>query len=135
VCSIVRLTTLKDFGLTADPTWDNVPTTFWTTLETTTAMICTCLPALRAGLLRIFPSIFGSSKAQSTGASHNKGSRTYQESSSFSAIKPWPAQRLPSVSSVNLTDEESQSIRNHSQATAIIELQAIGPDTHMKDAQ
>ena len=60
VTSIVRLDSLRTFGLTADPTWDNIPTTFWSTLETTTAIFCACMPSIRAGLVRLFPKVLGS---------------------------------------------------------------------------
>ena len=60
ITSIVRLDSLRTFGLTADPTWDNIPTTFWSTLETTTAIFCACMPSIRAGLIRLFPRLMGS---------------------------------------------------------------------------
>jgi hypothetical protein len=56
---MIRLDSLRTFGLTADPTWDNIPTTFWSTLETTTAIFCACMPAIRAGLVRLFPKVMG----------------------------------------------------------------------------
>jgi hypothetical protein len=59
ITSMIRLDSLRTFGLTADPTWDNVPTTFWSTLETTTAIFCACMPAIRAGLFRLFPKVMG----------------------------------------------------------------------------
>lgn len=58
IMSIVRMTTLHDFGLsTADPTWDNVPTTFWSTLETTAAILCANMPTLRNGIRSGFKTI------------------------------------------------------------------------------
>ena len=59
ITSIVRLDSLRTFGLTADPTWDNIPTTFWSTLETSTAIFCACMPAIRAGFVRLFPTLRG----------------------------------------------------------------------------
>jgi hypothetical protein len=58
---MIRLESLKTFGLTADPTWDNIPTTFWSTIETSTAIFCCCMPAIRAGVIRFFPRILGPS--------------------------------------------------------------------------
>lgn len=57
---MIRLESLRQFGLTADPTWNNIPTTFWSTLETTTAVFCACMPSIRAGLVRFFPKVLGS---------------------------------------------------------------------------
>jgi hypothetical protein len=54
---MIRLASLKTFGLTADPTWDNIPTTFWSTIETSTAIFCCCMPAIRAGVIHFFPKI------------------------------------------------------------------------------
>jgi hypothetical protein len=68
IASMIRLYTLKYFGLTADPTWDNIPVTLWTTLETTTAVVCTCLPSIRAGLLRAFLLVHIHPRPQSSSA-------------------------------------------------------------------
>lgn len=73
ICAMIRLKSLKTFGLTADPSWDNVPTTFWSTIETTAAIFCACMPAIRAGCVRLFPKVFGGTTVNSSmrsGASH-----------------------------------------------------------------
>ncbi|KIX04390.1 uncharacterized protein Z518_05258 [Rhinocladiella mackenziei CBS 650.93] len=61
VVSIVRLSSLVRFATTTNPTYDNVPTAYWSVLEAFVSIICTCLPAIRALLRRIFPTCFGSS--------------------------------------------------------------------------
>ena len=53
IISIVRLFTLRDSIDTDDPTWDNVPTSYWTVVELNCGIICACLPTLRP-LLRKF---------------------------------------------------------------------------------
>ena len=76
VIGIIRVYSLKNFGLTADPTWDNIPTIFWSTLETTSAVFCACMPAMRAGLVRLFPKVFGgASFFKSTVTSTSWGSK------------------------------------------------------------
>ncbi|TVY82748.1 Satratoxin biosynthesis SC1 cluster protein [Lachnellula suecica] len=76
ITGIIRLYTLKNFGLTADPTWNNVPTIFWSTLETTAAVFCACMPSMRAGLVRLFPKVFGSTSIfESSRGSSNWGSK------------------------------------------------------------
>lgn len=77
ITGIIRLYTLKNFGLTADPTWNNVLTIFWSTMETTAAVFCACMPSMRAGLVRLFPKIFGSTNffKSSKGVSSNWSSR------------------------------------------------------------
>jgi hypothetical protein len=66
ILSVIRLYSLRNFGLTADPTWDNQPTEFWAILESAAAYICAYLPAIRAGLVRIFPKPWGSTNNHST---------------------------------------------------------------------
>ena len=116
---MVRLSTLRTFGLTADPTWDNIPTTLWTTLETTAAMLCTCLPSMRAGLLRAFPKVFDSSTSPITNTTSRNVAAGYQaNSNSFKPGKFWPAQELKSFSSLSIVDEESQRDRSKSIASS-----------------
>ncbi|KUJ17812.1 uncharacterized protein LY89DRAFT_747710 [Mollisia scopiformis] len=67
IISIVRLQSLLVFGNSIDPTWDYVPVTIWTALELGSAMICSCMPALRTLFHRIFPRIrFSSSSSRSS---------------------------------------------------------------------
>lgn len=94
---MIRLSTIKGFGLTADPTWDNIPVTFWTTMEITTAVLCTCLPSIRAGLLRVFPTIFGSATYTSTVTSRRK----WEDIADIplSSLKYWLSRKSTSMSS------------------------------------
>jgi hypothetical protein len=46
VVSIVRLRSIVNFAST-NPTYDNVPATYWSVLEVFLGIICICLPALR----------------------------------------------------------------------------------------
>ena len=124
ITSIIRLYTIKTFGLTADPTWDNIPITFWTTMETTTALLCSCLPTIRAGLLRLFPQVFGYTTHVSTStATATKPTITVQKSFvTYSTAKSWPAQKLTSISSLNIRDQEAQYMNNHSEVIQDLEL-------------
>lgn len=118
VTSMVRLRAIKTFGLTTDATWDNIPITFWTTLETTTAMLCTCLPAMRAGLLRVFPQALGSSAANASSAVTlgKQPMTTYQKSFGTSwRPKSWPSQRLSSLSSLSEHKNEDKSAEDGSE--------------------
>jgi hypothetical protein len=75
---MIRLDSLKTFGLTADPTWDNIPTTFWSTLETSTAIFCACMPAIRAGIIRFSPNILGP-PTHSDSISPNQPSKSFDD--------------------------------------------------------
>ena len=77
IISIIRLHSLKTFGLTKDPTWDNVFPTVWSSAETCVALVCASLPAIWAALKRLFPTFFHSTNAtpiQDSPGSPGKGS-------------------------------------------------------------
>jgi hypothetical protein len=94
ITSMVRLDSLRTFGLTADPTWDNIPTTFWSTLETTTAIFCACMPAIRVGLVRLFPRVMSTIprtfRSTPDGGQHEMGSAYGLNSNLTMNISPLP---------------------------------------------
>ncbi len=47
VISIIRLFTLASATNTTDPTWDNVPTSWWSVVELNCGILCASLPTLR----------------------------------------------------------------------------------------
>ncbi|KAK3392708.1 hypothetical protein B0H63DRAFT_386995, partial [Podospora didyma] len=63
IISIVRLFTLHSAINTTDPTWDNVPSAYWSVVELNCGILCASLPPLRP-LLRRF---------NITGMSHHGG--------------------------------------------------------------
>ncbi|OCT45585.1 integral membrane protein [Cladophialophora carrionii] len=71
VTAVVRLRFLAEFGGTnsTDPLWDNTDCTIWTAAETYSAIICSCLPAIRA----LYKT---SRKGTTTDASSNRRSLT-----------------------------------------------------------
>ncbi|USP81525.1 hypothetical protein yc1106_08799 [Curvularia clavata] len=71
VISIVRLRSLVKFAKSANPTWDSVPTAYWSVLEAFVSIFCVCMPALRRFLAIIFPSCFGSTQGSSRYANYN----------------------------------------------------------------
>ncbi|KAH8590101.1 hypothetical protein B0O99DRAFT_635611 [Bisporella sp. PMI_857] len=58
VVSMIRLRSLLSFGNSLDPTWDYVNVVLWTIAELAIAMVCSCLPAIRNLLIRIYPRAF-----------------------------------------------------------------------------
>ncbi|KAK2598161.1 hypothetical protein QQS21_005712 [Conoideocrella luteorostrata] len=68
VVSALRLQSLIYFGNSTNPTWYLWPVAYWSTIEVNVGMICTCLPAMRLILLRLFPQYF------STGTTHQNSS-------------------------------------------------------------
>jgi hypothetical protein len=62
ITSIIRLYSLKSFGLTVDPTYDNVATQIWSALEITAAMVCSSIPSIRAGATCLYRRVFGKRK-------------------------------------------------------------------------
>ncbi|EXJ61019.1 hypothetical protein A1O7_05172 [Cladophialophora yegresii CBS 114405] len=71
VTAVVRLRFIAEFGgsNSTDPLWDNTDTTIWTAAETNSAIICSCLPAIRA----LYKT---SRKGMTTNASSNRRSLT-----------------------------------------------------------
>lgn len=57
IISIVRLFTLRGAINTDDPTWDNVPTSYWTVVELNCGIICASIATLRPLLRHVFPSL------------------------------------------------------------------------------
>lgn len=88
---MIRLESLRTFGLTADPTWDNIPTTFWSTLETATALFCACMPSIRAGLVVVFPKVVGSTNHLIGMGVESFGNRLNTASPSGSDNMPMPS--------------------------------------------
>ncbi len=52
-----RLLTLKGAINTTDPTWDNVPTSYWSEIELNTGIICASAATLRPLLRRVIPGL------------------------------------------------------------------------------
>ncbi|KAF2728073.1 hypothetical protein EJ04DRAFT_569846 [Polyplosphaeria fusca] len=65
IVSCIRLQKLVQFAKTANPTWDNLPSGYWSMLEVNVGIFCVCMPAFRRTLARILPRMFGSTKASS----------------------------------------------------------------------
>ena len=58
ITSILRMSTLKTGSKATDITYGTLNSTIWTTIEANTAIICACLPMLKAPLAAMFPSLF-----------------------------------------------------------------------------
>jgi hypothetical protein len=68
VVSIIRLQFLLTFANSANPTWDNLGVSIWSTVEINVGLMCACMPTLRLLLARIVPGMrsdAGSSRSQS----------------------------------------------------------------------
>ncbi|XP_014560945.1 hypothetical protein COCVIDRAFT_33953 [Bipolaris victoriae FI3] len=65
IVAILRLQSLVIFKKSSNPTWDYVPTAYWSTLEAFVGVFCVCMPALRRFLTLIFPRCFASTQQNS----------------------------------------------------------------------
>jgi hypothetical protein len=65
IISIVRLSSLVQFSQSTNPTFDNVPTAYWSVLEAFVGIFCVCMPALRRCFATLFPQCFGSTQTDS----------------------------------------------------------------------
>ncbi|KAF2023028.1 hypothetical protein EK21DRAFT_105511 [Setomelanomma holmii] len=71
VVSIIRLQSLVQFASSTNPTYDNVPTAYWSVLEAFVGIFCICMPALRRVLSRLFPRCFGTTQSSSKYEAYN----------------------------------------------------------------
>ncbi|KAL3474065.1 integral membrane protein [Aspergillus californicus] len=71
--SIYRTIMLKIFATSTNPTWDNAAGGYWSVIEVDVGLFCLCMPAMRSLLGRLFPSVFGSTKGNTSAG--NTGSR------------------------------------------------------------
>jgi hypothetical protein len=60
VISIIRLHSLVIFSNSTNPTYDNVPTAYWSVLEVYVGIFSISMPYIRRFFARVFPSLFGS---------------------------------------------------------------------------
>jgi len=60
IISILRLSSLHVIATSTDPTYDNAPIAYWTSIESNVAIICACLPSLRGFLTTFFKGLLGS---------------------------------------------------------------------------
>ncbi|GFF34748.1 hypothetical protein IFM61606_04720 [Aspergillus udagawae] len=71
--SIIRLNSLIHFAATDNVTWDYVEVGYWSTVEVHVGIICACLPAMRALMRRLCPTMFGDT---TRAASKQSGTRS-----------------------------------------------------------
>ncbi|KAM4067102.1 CFEM domain-containing protein [Hirsutella rhossiliensis] len=59
IISVLRLRSIIHFAKSTNPTRDQFGIVWWSSIEVLVGMMCTCLPALRLILVRMWPRIFG----------------------------------------------------------------------------
>ncbi|KAF1964130.1 hypothetical protein BU23DRAFT_547903 [Bimuria novae-zelandiae CBS 107.79] len=59
VISAVRLQSLVTFAASSNPTWNQADVITWSLVEIGVGIVCTCMPALRVILNRMFPKLLG----------------------------------------------------------------------------
>jgi hypothetical protein len=69
--SVIRLQSLVQSTFSTSPTYDNVPTAYWSVLEAFVGVFCVCMPAMRRFLAYVSPYCFGSTKADSSYEQYN----------------------------------------------------------------
>ncbi|KAH4057734.1 hypothetical protein HBI68_108950 [Parastagonospora nodorum] len=92
VVSIIRLRFLLIIDEKNNPTWDFWDPIKWSNLEITVGIVCSCIPSMRFFLVRLLPSVFGSSHDRSHGANQ------YGESSRRSGLSGFKGSRKPGES-------------------------------------
>ncbi|KAF2277449.1 uncharacterized protein EI97DRAFT_449566 [Westerdykella ornata] len=65
IVSILRLQYLVHFANSTNPTWDQFDVCSWSTIEINVGIMCACMPAIRAILVRLFPKVLGNTHKSS----------------------------------------------------------------------
>ena len=116
VTSMVRLKYLAEFAKTTDASYDNTIPVLWSILEISIAIICACLPALRALFSHYLPRVFPNM------STHGGNSQYHQhEASSNSHVKG------SAVNSTTISSISSKSKGFMSPTTTIVEKSVQSP--------
>lgn len=59
IVSMLRLQSIKYYANTTNPTWDQFDLVWYSTIEVSVGIICTCLPSMRLVLMHFAPKTFG----------------------------------------------------------------------------
>ncbi|KAE9571853.1 hypothetical protein CGMCC3_g11976 [Colletotrichum fructicola] len=107
VVSIIRLQSLVDFAKGSNPTMDFMEVSIWSTIEIIVGIMCACLPSIRMILVKLFPSISGSTI-------RSKGRQYYQQYGSDNRSKAARSQpRTVGVVTVDRTSPDVDSRDRH----------------------
>ncbi|RHZ62158.1 putative integral membrane protein [Aspergillus thermomutatus] len=74
ITSILRLNSLLVISNSSDPTYDNPGAAMWSAIECNVAIICACLPGIRAFISKLLPRFLSSYKSKSN--THTKTTRS-----------------------------------------------------------
>lgn len=89
--------TLGASAASADQTYGTLVSTIWTTIEASTAIICACLPMLKAPLAHLFPRLFP------------RGSRGYPSSHTHGTLL-WPSRARAGTPSTAAGSKSSREV-------------------------
>lgn len=67
IVSFMRLQSLYAVSVSEDISWDNPMAALWSNLEVNIGITCSCLPTLKACVMRVFPRMFTSRRGTSSG--------------------------------------------------------------------
>jgi hypothetical protein len=70
------------FANSKNPTWDNLATAQWSTIEINVGIICACMPSMRVLLLKIFPRLKGTTNQSSANGYYASNNNHANRSSS-----------------------------------------------------
>jgi hypothetical protein len=110
ITSIIRLKFIAGIDHSLDPTWDNVEPIIWSMVEIHVAIICACMPALRALFSRWFPNLFDiTHRSQRSGSAF---SLDKMNTKSAAAINEWNRNRARMNSGQSCGEVSSNSHGN-----------------------
>jgi len=92
IISILRLPSLKKASVSTDFTYDNIGIAVWSCVELNVAILCACLPPLKALLSHFFPGLL--SRVKQTSRSDDM---RYRSNSGLSMRETWNRTKLSNV--------------------------------------
>ncbi|KAF2831740.1 hypothetical protein CC86DRAFT_282469 [Ophiobolus disseminans] len=130
VVSGLRLQSLVHFAASNNPTWDQTDVINWSGIEINVGIICSCMPALRVILVRLFPKILGSTQGTSQPMYNKYGSRS-QGMGGASAVRSGIGKKQSSIPDPHaITYTKSFAVQHgESDETSLVHLDEFGPKT------
>ncbi|GFF22535.1 hypothetical protein IFM61606_04101 [Aspergillus udagawae] len=86
ITSILRLKSLMVISDSSDPTYDNPGAAMWSAIECNVAIICACLPGIRAFISKLLPRFLSSYKTRSNTRTRTQRSRVTQFSNFHASV-------------------------------------------------
>ncbi|KAK0117051.1 hypothetical protein ONS96_012892 [Cadophora gregata f. sp. sojae] len=121
VTSIVRLKFLSDFANSFDATWDQTDVVKWSLIEEFVAVLCACIPSLRAFIVQTFRTINSSVRTMTKSKNASQLRSGAQRLDDHDETNSYPLYNVTKTVGVNV-EEKGDGLRRQGSTTAIYAL-------------